>query len=64
MLFELALNVGQRKLGGVDRHLDFAQHPRQSANVVLMPVGKNDPPNMRPVFNQIGNVGDYYVYAQ
>ncbi len=57
MLFELALDVGQGELGGIHRHLDLAQHPGQAADVVLMPVGKDDGTNMLLVFNQIGDIG-------
>ncbi len=50
VLFELAFDVGQRELGGVDRNLDLAQNPRQAADVVLVPVGENDGPDMLPCF--------------
>ena len=42
VLFELAFDVGQRELGGVDRDLELAQDPRQAADVVFVAVGEDD----------------------
>ena len=43
VLFQLALDIGQRELRGVDRHIELAQDPGQAADVVLMPMGEDDP---------------------
>ena len=64
MLFEVALDVGQRELGGVDRNLDLAQDPGQAADVVHVPVGEDDGADMRFVFNQVGDVGNHDIHAQ
>ena len=35
VFFELAFDIGQRELGGVDRNLELAENPGQAADVVL-----------------------------
>ena len=42
MLFELAFDIGQRELGGVDRNLELTENPGQAADMVLVPVGQDD----------------------
>ena len=37
VLFEIAFNVCQRELGGVDGDFELAENPGQAANVVLWP---------------------------
>ena len=51
VLFEIALDIGQRELGGVDRNLELAQHPGQSADVVLVAVGEDDGANDMLLFS-------------
>ena len=64
MLFELAFDVGQRELGGVDRNLELAQDPGQAADVVLVAVGQDDGANVRLVLNQVGDVGNDDIHAE
>ncbi len=64
MLFELAFDKGQRELGGVHRNLELAQNPGQAADVIFVPVGEDDGPDILPVFNQVGDIGHNDVDAQ
>ncbi len=64
VLFQLALNVGQRELGAVNRNVQLGQYPRQSADVVFMPVRQHDGAHVLPILQQIANVGDNDVHAQ
>ena len=63
MLFELALDVGQGKLRGVDGHLELGKNPRQAADVILVAVGEDDGTDVRLVFNQVSDVGDNNINA-
>ncbi len=56
VLFELAFDVGQRELRGVDRHIELAQQPGQAADVVLVAVGKNDAAHAGAVLDEIGDI--------
>ena len=64
VLFELAFNVGQRELGGVDGNLEFAQNPGQAADVVLVAVRQDDGAHMLLVLNQVGDIGNNDIDAQ
>lgn len=56
VLVELAFHVCQRELGGVDGDFDFAQNPRQAANVVLVPVRQDNAAHALLVFYEVGDV--------
>src|SRR6202011_5487613 len=64
MLFQLALNVGQRELSAVNRNIQFREDPGQATNVVLMPVGQNDRADLGSVFSQVADVRDNNVNTQ
>ena len=64
VLFELAFDVGQRELGGVDGHLELAQDPGQSADVVFVAVREDDGADVFPVFSEVGDVGHNDVDAE
>ena len=64
VLFELAFDVGQRELGGVDGHLEFAEYPGQSADVVFVAVGEDDGADVLPVLSEVGDVGHDDVDAE
>src|ERR1700722_6305662 len=64
MLFQLALNIGQRELCPVHRNVQLRQNPRQSADVVFMSVGQNDRANLFAVFSQIADIRDNNVHTQ
>jgi hypothetical protein len=64
VLFKLAFNVGQRELGSVDGHLEFAEDPGQSADVIFMAMGKDDGTDEFPVLRKVGDVGYDDVNAE
>ncbi len=61
---ELVFNVGQRELGGVDGNVEFAEDPRQRADVVFVAVGEDDAAHMFAIFQQVRNIGDNDIDAQ
>ena len=64
VLFELAFDIGQRELGGVDRNIELAQDPGQPADMVFVAVRQNDRRARAAVLDQIGDVGDDNVDAE
>ena len=64
VLFELALDVGQGELGGVDGDLELGEDPGQAADVVLVAVGEDDGADVCLVFNQVGDIGDDDIDAE
>ena len=64
MLFQLAFNIGQGELSGVNRNIEFRQEPRQPADVVLVAVRQHDGANMLAILEQIAEVGNDNVDAQ
>ena len=64
MLVEFVFDIGQRELGTPDRHVQLGEHPGQGADVVFVAVGEHDAADLRPVFGQIGNVGNDDVHAK
>ncbi len=64
MFIELIFDVGQRELGAPDGNVQFAENPRQGADVVLVAVCKDDAAHMLAILEQIRNVGDDDVDAQ
>ncbi len=64
MLFELALDEGQRELCAVDRNVQLRENPRQTADVILMPVSQNDTANLVAVLRQITDIRDDDVHSQ
>ncbi len=64
VLFELALHVGQREFGGINRNLQLAENPGQAADVVFVPVGEHDGAHMLLVLDEIGDVGHDNIDAE
>ncbi len=64
VLFELALDVSQRELGAIDRHVQLGENPRQSADVVLVPVRQNDAAHALLVLDEVGDVRNDDVHAE
>src|SRR4051794_40441761 len=64
VFFQLAFDIGQGKFGGVDRHIQFAQNPRKSTDVVFMTVGENDAANALPVLHEVGDIGNHDIHAK
>src|ERR1700682_2334864 len=61
---ELIFDVGQRELGRPNRNIQFAENPRQSADVIFVAVGQDDAAHMLAIFEQVRNIGDDDVDAQ
>ena len=64
VLFQLAFDIGQRELGGVDRDVQLRQHPRQRADVVFVTVRQHDGAHVLAVLDQVGDVGNNDVDAE
>ena len=64
VLFEAAPHQRQRELSAVDRDVQLPEQERDGPDVVFMPVGQQQRPDVRPVLLQIGEVGDHDVHAQ
>ena len=64
MLFEFALDVGEREFGAVDRNVQLGKDRGQSANVIFMTMREDDGTNMITVLEQIGDVGNDDIDAQ
>src|SRR5258708_36852157 len=61
---KLIFDVGQRELGRPNRNIQFAENPRQSADVIFVAVRKDDAAHILAIFEQVRNVGDDDVDAQ
>src|ERR1700681_5107672 len=61
---ELIFYVSQRELGRPNRNIQFAENPRQSADVIFVAVRQDDAAHMFAIFEQIRNVGHDDVDAQ
>ncbi len=57
VLFELAFDIGQRELRGVDGYIELAQQPGQAADVVFVPVREDDAADAGAVLDEIRDVG-------
>ena len=64
VLFELALDKGERELSPVDRNIQFREDPWQAADVVLVPVRQNDAAHLVAVLCQVADVRDDDVDPQ
>ena len=64
VFFELAFDVGQGELGGIDRHFQFTQNPGQATDVILVAVGQDDGADMLAVFDEVGDIGDDNIHPQ
>ena len=64
MLFQLALDIGQRELRAIHRHVQLGQDPRQPADVVLMPMRQQDRADLVAVLRQVADIGNDNVDAQ
>jgi len=64
MFFQFVFYVRERELGSPHWYIEFGKNPRQSADVILVAMGENDGAHPLPVFDEIGNVGNYDVHAQ
>ena len=58
VLLELVLDKTNRQLGGVDRHIEFFEQVRQTADVVLVTVGDEQALDAVPVLEHVGEVRD------
>ena len=63
VLLQLQAHQAQGHPGRVDGGVEGPQHVGQGANVVLMPVGEKDPPDLVLVLDQIAHVRDDHVHA-
>jgi hypothetical protein len=64
VLVELALHIGESELGAVDRDVELGEDPRETADVVFMPVRKDYPADLRAVLDEIADVGDDDIDAE
>ena len=64
VLFQLALDVGQREFGGVDGDVQLRQQPGQRADVVFVAVRQHHGAHMLAVLEQIAEIRDHDVHAQ
>ena len=62
VLLQLHLYQSQGQRGGVDGGGNILQHVGQSADVILMPVGEDDAPDLVCVLGQIGHIRDDHVH--
>lgn len=58
VLLELVLDKTNRQLGGIDRHIEFFEQVRQTADVVLVTVGDEQALDAVPVLEHVGEVRD------
>src|SRR5258708_10628590 len=61
---ELIFYISQRELGRPNRHVQFAENPRQNADVSFVGVRQDDAAHILAIFEQVRNVGDDDVDAQ
>ena len=61
---ELIFDVSQRELGRPNRNIQFAENPRQGADVIFVAVREHDAAHMLAIFEQVRNVGDDDIDAQ
>jgi len=64
VFFQLPFDIGQRKLGAVDRDIQFRQDPRQRSNMVLVAMRQHDGAHVLAVLRQIGDIGDNDIDTQ
>ena len=64
VLFQLALDVSQRELGGVDGNVQLRQQPGQRADVVFVAVGQHHRAHVLAVLDQVAEVGNDDVHAE
>src|ERR1700721_2164311 len=55
VLFELAFDIGEGELGGVDGNLQFAQNPGQATDMVLVTMRQDNGANMLAVLDEVGD---------
>ena len=63
VLFELAADQPNGEGGAVHRGLDLLEQEGQGADVVLVPVGEENAPDLAGIFLQIGEIGDNEIHA-
>ncbi len=61
---KLSLHQPQGKGGAVDREVDLPKKVGQAADVVLVAVGDEHPPDPLPVPDEVGEVGDDHIHPQ
>ncbi len=64
VLFEAALDQGQREGGAVDRDVHLRQQERDAADVVFVAVGENQAADVLAILLEVGEVGRDDVDAQ
>ena len=63
VLLQLAADQPNGEGGAVNRRFDLLKQEGKSADVVLVPVGQEDPPHLGSVFFQITEIGDDQIHA-
>ena len=63
VLLQLQLDEARGEPGAVDGHVHLLEHVGDGADVVLMPVGDEEPADPGPVLDEIADVGDDQVDA-
>ena len=61
VLLQLELDQPGCKSGAVNGHVHLPEHIGDGADVVLVPVGDEEPPDPPLVFHQIGHIGDHQI---
>ena len=64
VLFQLVFDIGQRELGGKDRHVHLGEQPGNGTDMVHVPVRKHDAAHVRTVGDEVGEIGDYDIDAE
>ena len=61
VFLQLQAHQSRRHAGGVDGHVDAAQQVGDGPDVVLVAVGEKNTPDLVPVLDEVGKVGDDHV---
>ena len=64
MLLQLSLNKPYCQVSGVNRKIEISEKVRNSADMVLMTVGDDKTLDFIPVFKNIGEIRNNYIYAR
>src|SRR5664280_932049 len=64
VFFQLPFYIGEGKLRPIDRHVEFAEHPWQRANMVFVAMRENDSPYFFAVLDEVANIGHHDIDAE
>ena len=64
MLLQLVFDQADGQLGGVDRHIEFFEQVRQTADVILMAVGDEQTLDAVLIFQHIGKIRNDQINAE